>query len=57
MIELVIDERRRSLSRGGFEVGRVLPFAKRRMVGHFKAAAPAEGVRPLQRCGFWRALA
>jgi redox-sensitive bicupin YhaK (pirin superfamily) len=33
MIELVIDQRRRDL--GGFEVGRVLPFAKRRMVGPF----------------------
>ena len=33
MIELVIDSRRRDL--GGFEVGRVLPFAKRRMVGPF----------------------
>jgi redox-sensitive bicupin YhaK (pirin superfamily) len=33
MIELVIDARRRDL--GGFEVGRVLPFAKRRMVGPF----------------------
>jgi len=33
MIELVITQRRRSL--GGFEVGRVLPFAKRRMVGPF----------------------
>lgn len=33
MIELVIDARRRSL--GGFEVGRVLPFARRRMVGPF----------------------
>ena len=33
MIELVIDQRRKSL--GGFEVGRVLPFAKRRMVGPF----------------------
>jgi len=33
MIELVIEARRRSL--GGFEVGRVLPFAKRRMVGPF----------------------
>jgi redox-sensitive bicupin YhaK (pirin superfamily) len=32
-IELVIPQRRRSL--GGFEVGRVLPFAKRRMVGPF----------------------
>ena len=32
-IELVIDQRRRDL--GGFEVGRVLPFAKRRMVGPF----------------------
>ncbi|MGH6617204.1 pirin family protein [Sphingomonas sp.] len=34
MIEMVIDERRRSLG-GGLEVGRVLPFAKRRMVGPF----------------------
>ena len=33
MIEIVIEQRRRSL--GGFEVGRVLPFAKRRMVGPF----------------------
>ncbi len=33
MIELVIDARRKDL--GGFEVGRVLPFAKRRMVGPF----------------------
>ncbi len=33
MIELVIDARRRDL--GGFEVGRVLPFAERRMVGPF----------------------
>jgi len=33
MIELVIDQRRRDL--GGFEVGRVLPFARRRMVGPF----------------------
>ncbi|HEY6869513.1 MAG TPA: pirin family protein [Novosphingobium sp.] len=34
MIELVIEQRRRSLG-GGLEVGRVLPFAKRRMVGPF----------------------
>jgi redox-sensitive bicupin YhaK (pirin superfamily) len=34
MIELIIDQRRRDLG-GGFEVGRVLPFAKRRMVGPF----------------------
>jgi redox-sensitive bicupin YhaK (pirin superfamily) len=34
MIELVIQQRRRDLG-GGFEVGRVLPFAKRRMVGPF----------------------
>lgn len=34
MIELVIDQRRRALG-GGFEVGRILPFAKRRMVGPF----------------------
>ncbi len=33
MIDLVITQRRRSL--GGFEVGRVLPYAKRRMVGPF----------------------
>jgi redox-sensitive bicupin YhaK (pirin superfamily) len=33
MIELVIDSRRRDL--GGFEVGRVLPFAQHRMVGPF----------------------
>ena len=33
MIELVIEERPRSI--GPFEVGRVLPFAKRRMVGPF----------------------
>lgn len=34
MIELIIDKRKRDLG-GGFEVGRVLPFAKRRMVGPF----------------------
>lgn len=34
MIELLIPQRRRSLG-GGLEVGRVLPFAKRRMVGPF----------------------
>ena len=33
MIELVIDQRRKDL--GGFEVGRVLPWAQRRMVGPF----------------------
>jgi redox-sensitive bicupin YhaK (pirin superfamily) len=33
MIELVIDQRRKDL--GGFEVGRVLPYAKRRMIGPF----------------------
>jgi redox-sensitive bicupin YhaK (pirin superfamily) len=33
MLELVIDQRRRDL--GGFEVGRVLPVAQRRMVGPF----------------------
>src|SRR5690554_804172 len=33
MIELVIQSRRRDL--GGFEVGRVLPFARRRMVGPY----------------------
>lgn len=34
MIELVIEQRRRDLG-GGLEVGRVLPFAKRRMVGPY----------------------
>lgn len=34
MIEIVIEQRRRDLG-GNFEVGRVLPFAKRRMVGPF----------------------
>lgn len=34
MIEMIIEQRRRSLG-GGMEVGRVLPFAKRRMVGPF----------------------
>jgi redox-sensitive bicupin YhaK (pirin superfamily) len=33
MLELVIDARRRDI--GGFEVGRVLPFARHRMVGPF----------------------
>jgi redox-sensitive bicupin YhaK (pirin superfamily) len=33
MLDLVIDQRRRDL--GGFEVGRVLPYTKRRMVGPF----------------------
>ena len=33
MLDLVIDQRRRDL--GGFEVGRVLPYAQRRMVGPF----------------------
>ena len=33
MIELVIDQRRKDL--GGFEVGRVLPYARRRSVGPF----------------------
>lgn len=33
MIELIIPQRRRDL--GGFEVGRVLPFATRRMIGPF----------------------
>lgn len=34
MIEMVIEQRRRDLG-GGFEVGRVLPYAKRRTVGPF----------------------
>lgn len=33
MIEMVIESRKKDL--GGFEVGRILPFAKRRMVGPF----------------------
>jgi redox-sensitive bicupin YhaK (pirin superfamily) len=33
MIDLIIDQRRKDL--GGFEVGRVLPYARRRMVGPF----------------------
>ncbi|CAO3430461.1 pirin family protein [Azospirillum endophyticum] len=33
MLDLVIEQRRKSL--GGFEVGRVLPFVQRRMVGPF----------------------
>jgi redox-sensitive bicupin YhaK (pirin superfamily) len=33
MLDIVIDQRRRDL--GGFEVGRVLPFQRRRMVGPF----------------------
>jgi redox-sensitive bicupin YhaK (pirin superfamily) len=33
MIDLIIEQRRRDL--GGFEVGRVLPYAPRRMVGPF----------------------
>jgi redox-sensitive bicupin YhaK (pirin superfamily) len=33
MLDLVIDQRRRDL--GGFEVGRVLPWSKRQMVGPF----------------------
>ena len=35
MIELVIDQRRRNLAPGGFEVGRVLPYVERRMIGPF----------------------
>lgn len=34
MIEMVIEQRRRNLG-GGMEVGRVLPFAKQRMVGPY----------------------
>ncbi|HRX39133.1 MAG TPA: pirin family protein, partial [Parvularculaceae bacterium] len=33
-IELTIDKRTRDLG-GGFEVGRILPYARRRMVGPF----------------------
>lgn len=50
MIELVFDARRTDL--GGFEVGRILPYAKRRMVGPFvfldhigpATVAPGHGV-------------
>ena len=48
MLQLVIEQRRRDL--GGFEVGRVLPFAKQRMVGpfiffdHFGPAQFARGI-------------
>ncbi|HUO22311.1 MAG TPA: pirin family protein [Caulobacteraceae bacterium] len=50
MIELVIDAVRKDL--GGFEVGRILPFAKKRMVGPFvfldhlgpAAFAPGSGI-------------
>lgn len=49
-IDMIIEPRRRDL--GGFTVGRVLPFAKRRMVGPFiffdemgpAAFAPGEGI-------------
>ncbi|MCB2426439.1 pirin family protein [Methylophaga pinxianii] len=34
MIEMVIEQRRRGLG-GGLEVGRILPFAKQRMIGPF----------------------
>jgi len=34
MIDMIIEQRRRKLG-GGFEVGRILPFAKRHMVGPF----------------------
>ncbi len=34
MVELIIEQRRRNLG-GGMEVGRVLPFAQRRMVGPY----------------------
>jgi redox-sensitive bicupin YhaK (pirin superfamily) len=57
MIEMVIEQRRRDLG-GGFEVGRLLPFAQRRMIGPFvffdhmgpvdipRGADPALDVRP-----------
>jgi hypothetical protein len=44
MLEIVIEPRRKSL--GGFEVGHVLPFAKRRMVGPFVATPLRKGGRP-----------
>ena len=51
MIEMVIDARRKDL--GGFEVGRVLPFHARRMVGPFiflDQMGPAEFAPVLSRC-------
>ncbi|MGY0633858.1 pirin family protein [Luteimonas sp. A478] len=50
MIELIIQQRRRDL--GAFEVGRVLPFAKRRMIGpyiFFDRMGPKEIERGLPR--------
>ncbi len=49
-LQLVIEQRRRDL--GGFEVGRVLPFAKHRMVGpfiFFDHIGPAEFARGIPR--------
>ena len=49
-LQLVIEQRRRDL--GGFEVGRVLPFAKHRMVGpfiFFDHFGPAEFARGIPR--------
>ena len=49
-LQLVIEQRRRDL--GGFEVGRVLPFPKRRMVGpfiFFDHFGPAEFARGIPR--------
>ena len=49
-LQLVIEQRRRDL--GGFEVGRVLPFAKRQMVGpfiFFDHFGPAEFPRGIPR--------
>jgi redox-sensitive bicupin YhaK (pirin superfamily) len=50
MLKLVIEQRRKDL--GGFEVGRVLPFAKQRMVGpfiFFDYFGPAQFARGLPR--------
>ncbi|HWL74246.1 MAG TPA: pirin family protein, partial [Burkholderiaceae bacterium] len=50
MLKLVIEQRRKDL--GGFEVGRVLPFAKQRMVGpfiFFDHFGPAQFARGLPR--------
>ena len=49
-LQLVIEQRRRDL--GGFEVGRVLPFPKRRMIGpfiFFDHFGPAEFARGIPR--------
>ena len=51
MLEMVIEQRRHGL--GGFEIGRILPFTKHRMVGTFvfiDPIGPATRCRPRSRC-------